>query len=163
MKFSALKWYTSILLRELLSAEITFSFDLHITLNLQLPEIRDDHSICFYPRYWCFPLTIYLLLHCSVCISILIYSFATYQALYNLYQLLISTNVVDSFNKFEHIRLKCRLGTFSSGRRLQTKPTKPNQCLVISRKLILTIVPSLGLSSVFKIYLDPPTVVRHLF
>ena len=35
-----------------------------------------------------------------------------------------SNGVGTSEELIEHIRLKCRLGTFSSGRRLQTKPNQ---------------------------------------
>ena len=36
----------------------------------------------------------------------------------------LSKGVGTSEEMIEHIRLKCRLGTFSSGRRLQTKPNQ---------------------------------------
>ena len=40
-----------------------------------------------------------------------------------------SNGVGTSEELIEHIRLKCRLGTFSSGRRLQTKPNQPVFCI----------------------------------
>ena len=41
-----------------------------------------------------------------------------------------SNGVGTSEELMEHIRLQCRLGTFSSGRRLQTKPNQGKLCIV---------------------------------